>query len=279
MEFSPQGEMDMNTGTNNSHMHILNETQFALGDSGYTNVGKKWVSSKLSTPFNRLYLVESGGADLYCDDAKIRMEPGMAYLLPAGLPCSYRCEGEMKKLYFHFNLYKPDHYDVLWGGREIGCIPMPEELYVRMCQHYGGSGFADALTLQEGVLYFLTEYLERYDLGLGIFSPYSPDVKDTIDYIHENLSQNLQIEQLAKRQFVSKSYLTAKFREETGVTLGQYIDEQQMIRAQQLLCLTNMSLETISKELGFCDQFYFSRRFKQFNGITPLQYRKKYRTF
>lgn len=260
-------------------MHILNQTMFALGDSGYTSVGKTWVSSRLSTPFNRLYLVESGGATLYSDTVQFRMQPGMAYLLPAGLHCGYRCEGEMKKLFFHFNLYKPDHYDILWGGNEIGCIPMPEGLYQSMRQHYEGSGFSDALALQEGILYFLTQYLEKYDLGLGDFSPYSPDVKDTIDYIHENLSQKPQIEQLAKRQFVSKSYLTARFRAETGVTLGQYIDEQQMIKAQQLLCLTNMSLETISRELGFCDQFYFSRRFKQFNGIAPLQYRKKHRSF
>ena len=269
----------MNTETNNSHMHILNQTLFTMGDSGYVDVGKTWVSSRMSTPFNRLYLVESGGADLYCDDAKIRMEPGMAYLLPAGLPCGYRCEGEMKKLFFHFNLYKPDHYDILWGVGGIGCIPMPEGLYQNMLRHYKGNGFTDAVALQEGILYFLTQYLEKYKLGIDVFLPYSPDVKDTIDYIHENLSQKLQIELLAKRQFVSKSYLTAKFRRETGVTPGQYIDEQQMIRAQQLLCLTSMSLETISRELGFCDQFYFSRRFKQFNGITPLQYRKKYRAF
>lgn len=269
----------MKTGSNHSHKQILNQTVFSLGDSGYVSVGKTWVSGRLSTPFNRLYLVEGGGANLYCDHAQIRMEPGMAYLLPAGLPCSYRCEGRMEKLYFHFNLYKQDHYDILWNAENIGCIPIPEDLYRSMVRHYSGSGIADAIVLQEGILYFLTRYLESYDLGFGVFSPYSADVKATIDYIHENLPQKLQIEQLAKRRFVSKSYLTARFRKETGVTLGQYIDEQRMIRAQQLLCFTNMSLETISRELGFCDQFYFSRRFKQFNGIAPLQYRKEHRAF
>lgn len=269
----------MKTESNASHQHILNHAVFSLEDSGHSIVGKTWVSGGLSVPFNRLYLVGKGGADLYSGNTRFRMEPGMAYLLPAGLHCGYRCEETMEQIYFHFNLDKPDRYDILWNAREIGCIPMPEGMYEKMLQHYKGQGFLDALTMQEGILYFLTRYLEKYEVEQGIFSPYSPIVKDTIHYIHENLSANPQIEELSKRQFVSKSYLTRRFRAETGVTLGQYIDDQQMIKAKQLLCLTTMSLENISREVGFCDQFYFSKRFKQFHGITPLQYRKKYRSF
>ena len=50
-----------------------------------------------------------------------------------------------------------------------------------------------------------------------------------------------------------------------------------MLTAQWQLLRTEKSIGQISNTLGFCDQFYFSRRFRQLCGVTPLQYRKKIR--
>ena len=71
--------------------------------------------------------------------------------------------------------------------------------------------------------------------------------------------------------------MSEKFRQEVGVTLGKYIDDQLMAAAQWQLLKTKVSIGEISDALGYCDQFYFSRRFKQLCGETPLQYRKKIR--
>ena len=100
---------------------------------------------------------------------------------------------------------------------------------------------------------------------------------ETIRYIQSNLSARLSVQMLAERLFVSKSFLSDKFRGEVGVPLGKYIDDQLMASAQWQLLRTDASIGEISNNLGFCDQFYFSRRFKQLCGETPLQYRKKIR--
>ena len=64
------------------------------------------------------------------------------------------------------------------------------------------------------------------------------------------------------------------FNKEVGVSMGRYIDDQLMSEAQRLLDQTYESVAGISQILGFSDPYYFSRRFKQLCGITPLRYRR-----
>ena len=102
-------------------------------------------------------------------------------------------------------------------------------------------------------------------------------VLKTIDFINGHISAKLRIKELADRLFVSRTYLTERFRKETGVSLGKYIDDRLMQEAQLRLCRTEDSIYTISLDLGFSDQCYFSRRFKQLCGLTPQQYRSQNR--
>ena len=82
-------------------------------------------------------------------------------------------------------------------------------------------------------------------------------------------------EEIAKEMFVSPSKLRNTFKAETGITLGGYIDDMVFFRAKKLLGSKKFSVGDISTKLGFCDQFYFSRRFKEKYGKTPSKYRKE----
>ena len=62
--------------------------------------------------------------------------------------------------------------------------------------------------------------------------------------------------------------------EEAGMSPGKYIDNMIFLKAKQMLSDPALTIGQISQKLGFCDQFYFSRRFKQLCGTTPLKYRK-----
>ena len=122
-----------------------------------------------------------------------------------------------------------------------------------------------------------TSFLCESGLGRDSVSGYSRLVTDTIAYIRDNLSSQLRLDNLASISFVSKSQLRNKFRSETGITLGRYIDEQLILEAQRRLCQTEDAISKISFDLGFCDQFYFSNRFSRRCGIAPQVYRKRTR--
>lgn len=255
----------------------LGRMEFSLGIGEWAELDPHWRSRGLSAPFNRLYLVDSGGGTLWTEHQIIKMEPGMAYLLPAGLPCSYDCDVFLNKLFFHFNLYKPDRYDILWGSREIGCVPMEPGAVRALRGCLESEGMLAALELQQGVMALLLRWLRSSGWEVDCGEPYSPDVADTIAYIRQNLSARLRVEDLARRRFVSRTHLTEAFRRETGVTLGRYIDDQLILEAQRRMSQTDRPVGEISRELGFCDQFYFSRRFTQLTGMNPLEYRRNFR--
>ena len=255
-------------------VQLLGSMEFSVHATAYACVDNSWKCREIGYPFNRLYLVKSGSALLYCGGKEYRIDPGMAYLLPAGLTCTYRCPDRMEMLYFHFNYTLPDRYDIFWGSSQIGCLPVPDGLWEQLDACVRREQFLDAMTIQQGILTIAVTFIRETGMGRAAAADYSEIVLDTIDYIRRHLSARLRIEQLAQRHFVSRTHLTETFRKETGITLGRYIDEQLMLEAQRRLIHTKDTIGTISRDLCFCDQFYFSNRFTQLCGLPPQVYRK-----
>ena len=252
----------------------VNGAELVMCLSGYAVLDNTWYGNDVCAPFNRLYLIESGEGFLRTGDKTVIMQPGMAYLVPAGTNFSYYCETSLTKLFFHFNLLKPDKYDVFHGIKQILEVPMPAGLYKLTQSAYRGNTLADGMCAREQVYRMLNVFARQYSLAQERLPTYSKYVTDTIAYILGNLSAELRVDGLAQRGFVSKSYLEKLFRKEVGVSIGQYIDDQLMRAAQEKLDQTNDSIDKISQSMGFADSCYFSRRFKQLCGITPLRYRR-----
>jgi AraC family transcriptional regulator of arabinose operon len=112
---------------------------------------------------------------------------------------------------------------------------------------------------------------------LGGVEHYSPMVSDALRFIRGALRADLDIDTVAEQLFASRHTLQKKFKAELGISIGKYIDELLMIEAERMLCTEGMSIEAISEQLGFCDRFYFTRRFAQKYGYSPLRYLKAQR--
>ena len=255
----------------------LNVLELSVSDSGYATLDTDWHSENVCSPYSRLYLVESGEGLLEANGQTIIIRQGFVYLVPAGLRFSYACTGSLSKLFFHVTLLKPNGYDLLQSLGRIGAIPLDPNCFQEIVALYRGKQLSDAICLKRYLYELLDQFAAQYGFAQENITFYSQQVWETIRYIQSNLSARLSVQMLAERLFVSKSFLSDKFRGEVGVPLGKYIDDQLMASAQWQLLRTDASIGEISNNLGFCDQFYFSRRFKQLCGETPLQYRKKIR--
>lgn len=252
----------------------MNGAEMVMCLSGYAVLDNTWYGNDICAPFNRLYLIESGEGFLCAGDTTVVMKPGMAYLVPTRTNISYRCESVLTKLFFHFNLLKPDKYDVFQGIERILEVPMPAGLYETTRTAYRGNSLADGMLAREQIFRMLNIFAWQYNLAQDCLPTYSNCVTETIGLILGNLSAELRVDALAQKSYVSKSYLEKLFRKEVGVSVGQYIDDQLMRAAQEKLDRTNDSIARIGQSLGFNDPYYFSRRFKQLCGITPLRYRR-----
>lgn len=100
-------------------------------------------------------------------------------------------------------------------------------------------------------------------------------VLDAAGYVRQHISQKITVQEIADRLFVSRPYLSAKFSEETGQTLTQYILSEKVEEGKRLLCFTEKSVTDISLYLGFSSPSHFARTFSSCVGITPSQYRNK----
>ncbi len=254
----------------------INTMTLRLYDSAYAEVRNTWHAEESVVHYTRIYVVQEGTAWLSDRTQTFSMEPNNVYIIPTGVACNYRCDDIMRKLYFHVNVYNADHCDLLQGSQRIGRIAVEPGFVERLLRHYLGKEYIDATILQAELLLLLGTYLQQCQTAPVSPRDYSDIVAKTIDYIQQHLSAKLRNDELAQQLFVSRTYLTERFRKETGISLGKYIDYQLMYEAQRRLCKTDDSIQTISMDLGY-DPFYFSRRFKQMCGLTPLQYRSQNR--
>ncbi|MEO6847442.1 MAG: helix-turn-helix domain-containing protein [Chthoniobacterales bacterium] len=95
-----------------------------------------------------------------------------------------------------------------------------------------------------------------------------------INFINNNHTVPLTLNQLAKEVHLSPSRFAHFFREQMGRSPMEYVEERRLHEAQQLLVATDKSIGDIALACGFENQFHFSTRFRKFTGKSPRDYRR-----
>ena len=94
-------------------------------------------------------------------------------------------------------------------------------------------------------------------------------------YVLSHLSDAIKTDDLCDNLYISKSALFKKIKDETNMTISNYILKLKTNEALELLKYSNRSIGSISIYLGFSSQSHFNHAFKKFTGMTPLEYRNK----
>lgn len=98
-------------------------------------------------------------------------------------------------------------------------------------------------------------------------------IDDTIMNMKSNIDQKLTVEDMAGAHNLSSSHFSSLFRKGTGMSPIDYFIHLKMQRACQLLYVNDAMVKIVAMELGYDDQYYFSRIFKKYMGMSPEQYR------
>lgn len=80
------------------------------------------------------------------------------------------------------------------------------------------------------------------------------------------------METIAKKFYLSSDYLTKIFKKETGVSISDFILEERMFLARELIQAGQMSISRVSYECGYDNYSYFTKLFKKKYGVTPREY-------
>ena len=102
---------------------------------------------------------------------------------------------------------------------------------------------------------------------------YSKPVTKSIDYITSHFNSKVTLQDLAKETKLTPNYLAALFKQETGMTVVEYLTRFRIDSACALLSQTEYTYLQIALSLGFCTQSYFTKVFNGYMGCTPRIYR------
>ena len=94
-------------------------------------------------------------------------------------------------------------------------------------------------------------------------------------YIYDHLTDPLTLQDVASALSLSPSYLSSLFHKETGMTFKQYLLEERIKQAKDMLRYSDYPISEISDRLCFCSQSHFTQNFKRLTGLTPSEYRRQ----
>ncbi|PNV60948.1 hypothetical protein C0033_16000 [Clostridium sp. chh4-2] len=102
-----------------------------------------------------------------------------------------------------------------------------------------------------------------------------PNIERVIDIIHSEYEKPLSLDEMSQRLDLTSSYISRLFKKETGQNFKDYLTRFRMMKAKELLLKSNYNINEIALKTGYLNGDQFGRAFKQLEGMTPYEYRKK----
>ena len=133
---------------------------------------------------------------------------------------------------------------------------------------YGCSTIQEIIEVTEKNIRQYEEFLDRS------MSESRDEVAAVKNYIYNHYAEDLNLETLAEKVYLSSGYLSFIFKKETGMNLNRFIRVFRMEKAKELLRTTNMKVAMVSEQVGFANSSYFCRSFREYYGSSPESYRK-----
>ncbi|MEM0964572.1 MAG: helix-turn-helix domain-containing protein [Verrucomicrobiota bacterium] len=235
-------------------------------------------------PFSEIFFQQVGYNCFTCGDDRFNLGPGELCIMPAATPHQEVVRGN------HFSAFVIVHHTERFVALKMegsdGARPWGYPLKSYTC---GNSELLAELLTQGACAHRGNRDLEQHLLCsyLGLVldiieqdtsesdSEYSPLVTQCMDlFFAEMRSENLTLQEAAKRLRCNADSLSARFSAEVGQTAIQYLTNLRMAQARRLLSQDRLAISEVAWACGYKDPNYFSRRFKAQHGCTPKAFRK-----
>lgn len=251
------------------------------------NDSNRWEKQELTS--HLLLYVVKGKGKLYMNDGCNAAEllPNTVFLLPVGSVPAAECAVE-----YGLHLYKIE-FDIYrateWSDKRRVYekeLTLPVSGEIRVEQHYQIRRlirllFKDSPSITRMDHSPNQPYL--HDLLSIIFDNRTSTILEgtdnlldyTIEYMQQAFSTNITLAKLADLAGLNPSYYSQLFKRKMKKSPIEYLTDLRMNQAKQQLLQPSGKICDIARDVGYKDEFYFSRRFKTYNGIAPTAYMKQ----
>lgn len=166
--------------------------------------------------------------------------------------------------------------DIKLLGQETGNI---EELYMKMEREFTLKDDGYLGILRSYVTELLIMIFRAFKKGEqskdGSLQRHAKTIEKVMEYLRVNYSGTLRLQDLSTVVFLSPNYISKLFKDTTGITISEYIQNVRIEEACRLLVQTDNKVITIALEVGYKDLRHFQEVFKKITGSSPGEYRKR----
>lgn len=263
------------------HIHYCNEIR-------QRESGKSPSKIKRSLKHHEL-LYTCGGAGNFIIQNKIYpLKKGMLLYISPEVPYSIEINHKISSCFLtvHFSFADVCFNDGNWSIAESSpAIPFDaaqqlqdtwpiEEQFHKLVDSWNaklpGYEFITRTMLQQ-LFITITQNLNKHSCNYAV----SLKIEKTIQYMHQKINGKITLTELAELVSMTPFYLSRTFKAATGYTVIEYFNKLKIDKSKELLIEGSKKIKEVSQELGFVDEFYFSRMFKKTEGINPSEFCSK----
>lgn len=240
-----------------------------------------------------LYYLFSGERNYFVKDSAYRIRAGDLVLIDSNAVHKSTDSGipdhERVVLYFsaaYFDEYPPEERALLRKPFTRGSALLPlnlqeklraEELLLSLLRelHDRPPGYRLHVRHMAGELLLLVARASgKSDLRPPLQpTPVRLKIAEIVRHINQHFAEPLELDELARRFYISRSHLSRTFKEVTGFGFAEYVNLTRVREAQRLLRETRHSVTLVSELAGFDNFSHFGKMFKRLSGASPREYR------
>ena len=228
---------------------------------------------------------------LYCTEGKgtislpgktVSMEPNTFFIIPKNVPHHYKSsvDDPWSIYWVHFKGKRSDTIYKRYSERQL-----PDKIHIPHTAERINQ-FNELLQLLEHsynavVMEIVNIKLFNYIASFVYYEQIDPSIleddaiSNSIRFMKANIQNLYTLDELANKQDLSVSHYTRMFKNKTGYSPIQYFNQLKIQLSCQYLYFTDRKIKDICREIGFEDQYYFSRLFRKLMGTSPAKYKSQ----
>ena len=269
---------------NSFFTELVDKSEIILSSSGHSKHQKGTRVLKTFPDFDMMHFL-AGSYSIVINDKKYAACPGDSFLLTPGSALILFANDDSEQLYYHFTASYAGKMNLTGDFEDYKLPPAQSALvalfkkYLNDCLDNKINKTAAQAALKSVFKIIILEMVFLNDENLHKFMsnsncPFSNRFLNVIRYIQANPGIPLKNSSLAAMAGFSQCYFSRYFKKHTGQSVSSYIDNVKMNAAKQLLLDKKVPVKEAALELGYSDQFVFSKKFKKHFGLPPNEFKK-----
>ena len=258
---------------------------FYLQEIGSLQAIKPHISERRNLMSYLFFYIISGSGILNYDGTKYPVSAGECVFINCQTPYFHQSSHDLWSLnWIHF--YGPTIHSIYLKYMERGGLPVfrPKDIsglngHWKTLYHLASStDYIKDMKINEHLFSIITLIMEEsWNPDARPLSRKQQSLIDVKEYIDRHYAEKITLDKLSEEFLINKYYLERIFKEQFGCSIINYLLSIRITHAKQLLRFSDKSIEQVGLECGISPLYYFSRMFKQTEGISPSEYRMRWK--